>query len=197
MTYVFPIAVSRLAELLRAPVQNVATHWPDISSALDAQNIFSERVALVALATIHVETPSFMPIHEYGDEAYFRRMYDPLGEHPQLAARLGNLNPGDGVRYAGRGFIQLTGRKNYRQYGTALELPLEDNPDLAMQSAPASAIFALFFAQRKVDAAAEVQNWRECRRLVNGGFNGLDVFLSCISLLQGELSGASQAAPDV
>lgn len=80
------------------------------------------------LATSYHETAHTMqPIKELGGEAYFRRMYDIMGERPAKARELGNVKPGDGARYAGRGYVQLTGRANYTQYGLA------DNPDDAMK----------------------------------------------------------------
>jgi len=81
-----------------------------------------------ALATAWHETARTMqPIKEMGAEAYFTRLYDIKGQTPNLARRLGNHNPGDGARYAGRGYVQLTGRDNYARYGLA------DRPDDAMK----------------------------------------------------------------
>jgi hypothetical protein len=44
---------------------------------------------------------------------------------------LGNTEPGDGPRFRGRGFVQLTGRKNYKLYSDLLDVDLVANPDLA------------------------------------------------------------------
>lgn len=88
-----------------------------------------------ALATTWHETAHTMqPIRERGGEPYFKRMYDPAGERPHVAARLGNTQPGDGVKYAGRGYVQLTGRINYERYGLA------DRPDDAMRPEVAAKI---------------------------------------------------------
>ena len=44
---------------------------------------------------------------------------------------LGNTEPGDGPLFKGRGFVQLTGRKNYKRYSDLLGVDLVSNPDLA------------------------------------------------------------------
>lgn len=86
------------------------------------------------LATAFHETGATMqPIKEKGGDAYLKRMYDPHGARPALAKKNGNVYPGDGVRYAGRGLPQLTWRNNYRRMGRLLGLPLEENPDLALR----------------------------------------------------------------
>lgn len=91
--------------------------------------------AAYALATAWHETAHTMqPVKEYGGDAYYKRMYDIEGDRPQKARELGNVNPGDGVRYAGRGYVQLTGRDNYRKFG------IENAPDDAMKPEVAARI---------------------------------------------------------
>ena len=78
------------------------------------------------LATVHHETDrSFRPIREYGGPAYFTDRYDPVGSRPELARRMGNLEAGDGPKYCGRGFVQLTWRANYRAMSGVCGVDLE------------------------------------------------------------------------
>lgn len=87
-----------------------------------------------ALATAYKETAHTMrPIDEFGGPAYFTRMYDPppAGNRPAVAARLGNIKPGDGALYHGRGYVQLTGRGLYIKAGDKLGVDLVGNPELA------------------------------------------------------------------
>lgn len=92
-----------------------------------------------ALATAYHETSGTMqPVHEYGGAAYLRKMYDIQGDRPAKARELGNLTPGDGVKYAGRGYPQLTGKANYAKASEKLrehgfDVDLVADPDLAMR----------------------------------------------------------------
>lgn len=87
-----------------------------------------------ALATAYHETAGTMqPIKEYGSHSYFMRRYDPTGTNPKLAKQLGNTTPGDGAAYAGRGYVQLTGRANYEKAGRILGVDMIGTPDVAMR----------------------------------------------------------------
>lgn len=67
-----------------------------------------------ALATSYHETGRKMqPVRELGGKAYLTSNYDITGRNPQRARKHGNINPGDGVRYAGKGDTQLTWKDNY------------------------------------------------------------------------------------
>lgn len=117
-----------------------------------------------ALATIRIEVGrAFKPIMEYAS-----------GQAYEGRADLGNTQPGDGVRYKGRGYIQLTGRANYASYGQKLGLDLVNNPDLALGVDVSAKVLAHYFKDRKVIEACLNKEWNRVRMLVNGG-NGIDV----------------------
>lgn len=87
-----------------------------------------------ALATARHETAHTMqPVKEYGGDNYYFRMYDMHGQRPKKAKELGNTQPGDGVRYCGRGYVQLTGRANYTKAAAKTGAGLVEMPELAMK----------------------------------------------------------------
>lgn len=93
------------------------------------------------------------------------------------ASRIGNGDEasGDGWRYRGRGYIQLTGRANYRDIGNRLGLDLEQNPDQVAENPEiALAVAADYWDSRNINEAADVDDIHEVTRLINGGFNGID-----------------------
>lgn len=66
------------------------------------------------LATSYHETGRTMePVQEKGGRAYLMHNYDVTGRNPERARRYGNTQPGDGVRYSGKGDVQLTWKDNY------------------------------------------------------------------------------------
>jgi len=93
------------------------------------------------------------------------------------ANRIGNGDEasGDGWRYRGRGFIQLTGRANYRSIGSRLGLNLEDDPDIvASDPVIALQVAANYWDSRGLNAVADQDDVYEVTRLINGGLNGID-----------------------
>jgi putative chitinase len=94
-----------------------------------------------ALATAYHETAGTMqPIKERGGDEYLRRNYDVTGRDPDRARRHGNIQPGDGVKFCGRGFVQLTWHANYVKAGARLGVDLVGQPDLAMNLAVAAGV---------------------------------------------------------
>jgi putative chitinase len=94
------------------------------------------------------------------------------GEEYENRTDLGNFQLGDGKRYKGRGLIQLTGRANYRQYGKWLDLPLEDNPELARKPRVALKIALLYWNANDLSYWADKGDLVKITRLINGGMHG-------------------------
>ena len=91
--------------------------------------------------------------------------------------RLGNGGPesGDGWSYRGSGYIQLTGRTNFRMRGEEIGLPLEEQPDLAREPAEGLRAATAYWKSRLINDAADLNDRRGVRRLVNGPrMEGLD-----------------------
>lgn len=173
-----------IARACGADAQHVAANWPLVITALDRQGIAQPLVQVAAAATIAVETArTFRPIEERGGPAYFTRLY----EH---RVDIGNVVAGDGARYHGRGYIQLTGRANYRAFGLRIGADLEGHPELACAPGAAAEVLAVFFRDRHVAESAMARDWERVRRRVNGGTNGLQEFLDCVQALLVEAGDA-------
>lgn len=138
-----------------------------------------------ALATAYLETGFTMqPVKEIGGESYYFRMYDIKGSRPAKARELGNLSPGDGARYCGRGYVQLTGKVNYIKATAKLralgyDVDLVANPERAMEAEIAAVIMVSgmtegWFTGRKLSddlparGPAGVRQFVLSRDIING-----------------------------
>jgi putative chitinase len=106
-------------------------------------------------------------------------MYDVAGNRPRLAKANGNTRPGDGERYCGRGYVQLTWRNNYRLAAERLKCPLEDEPNLALTPDIAARIMRHgmeegWFTGRKLSdylpsaGKADARQFTNARKVING-----------------------------
>lgn len=120
----------------------------DGMKAIVAYPVDDVRHSAYMLATGFHETGKAMqPINENGGNHYFADRYDLAGSHKDIAQRLGNTFEGDGVKFHGRGLVQLTGRNNYIKFSQRLAIDLVGNPDLALDDLTAIKIMGIGMAE--------------------------------------------------
>jgi putative chitinase len=129
------------------------------------------------MAQCKVESGGFVHLKELGGDSYFAK-YDGRAD-------LGNTQPGDGAKFKGRGFIQLTGRDVYAKISKSLGQDFVNSPDkLESLEWAAKSVLYFFnvykrgFKNRYMDKPATdpTFDWSDQRQvtgLVNGGLNHL------------------------
>lgn len=120
------------------------------------------------------ESASFRAMEEYASGAAYEGRKD-----------LGNTQRGDGKRYKGRGFIQLTGRSNYRKYGEQLGVDLENNPSKASDPTIAAKVAIAYWRTRVEPNVGDFSDTKAVTKLINGGYNGLDDRIQKFGLYSG------------
>jgi predicted chitinase len=169
---------------------NIARNLPYVTTALAAFGLTDANMIGAALGTIRAETEGFVPLAELPSQ------FNTLPGQAAFSAyecRLGNQHPGDGARYRGRGFVQLTGRDNYQKYGKVLNIPLLDNPDSACAPEVASCLLAAYLDanREKLSTALEKGDLKAARKVVNGGSHGLERFSDTYRMAQAAWAAAA------
>ena len=127
------------------------------------------RAAHFLAQTCH-ESAGFSTTEEFADGTAYEGRKD-----------LGNSEPGDGVRFKGRGLIQLTGRANYALFGRLIGLDLIADPRVAAEPVLSLKIACAFWQQRGLNRFADADDVESVTTRINGGLNGLEsrkVFLA-------------------
>jgi predicted chitinase len=187
----FPLPSTVIAAILGdyGPLAKIDAHWPLVEAALDAEAIYSPLCAVAAIATISVETGRFSPIKERGGPTYLANLYEDRKD-------LGNVNPGDGAKFQGRGFVPIIGRREYERFGMEIGKDLAGNPDLALDPAIAAEILAAYFKERDVRSSADQQNWEMARRRVNAALTEWPRFIDVATKLASALQNPPPSTVD-
>jgi predicted chitinase len=153
-------------------LSNHPQHEALLQRAAKSAGIKGTELAQFMAQTNH-ESWDFSRLKEKGmGKGYFAKKYDPKFA-PRTAKILGNKQIGDGEKYHGRGFIQLTGRDNYRMAQDALNIPLLQRPELAERPDIAAKI-AIWYWQTRVKP--HVNNFNDTRAVtqkINPAMRGL------------------------
>lgn len=144
-----------------------------------------------AIDTLIRQAPFLAQVaHESGGFRYLRELAS--GQAYEFAARLGNVEPGDGPRFKGRGLIQVTGRRNYANCAAALGLPLLEQPELLEEPLNAARSAGWFWTVGaglnlgraayahgipdgvNLNDLADAHDFKGITLAVNGGLNGYE-----------------------
>jgi putative chitinase len=109
--------------------------------------------------------------HESLDLLYVREIAS--GSAYEGRKDLGNTETGDGIRYKGRGFIQLTGRANYKSFSDFMNEDFVKNPEKVEEPANACASAGWFWTvHKKLNKLADEGKFETVTKRINGGLNG-------------------------
>lgn len=157
-----------LADVMNIPLAR-AQKWADpLTAAMAGGQINTRRRIAAFLAQIGHESGSLVYVKELGGPTYFAK-YDGRKD-------LGNTQPGDGARFAGRGLIQVTGRANYLKASQALfgNNRLLSTPELLEQPEWAAKSAVWYWSTRNLNDLADADRFTDLTRAINGGTNGLE-----------------------
>jgi predicted chitinase len=161
-----------------APLDNISKNLPLVMDELNRAGLTAQSIVLTAIATIGVETGRFAPISEFISRFNTSPGGEPFGLYDFRREDLGNNARGDGAKYKGRGFVQLTGKSNYQHFGQEIGVDLIADPELANEPRTAAKLLAAFLKahERRIKQALVAGDFATARRQVNGGTFGLDQF---------------------
>ena len=163
------ITAAQLKKLMpHATDENIRTYLPYLNDTMQRFEIDTTIRQCHFLAQIAVESGSLRYVRELAS-----------GEDYEGRESLGNKFPGDGVKFKGRGLIQLTGRENYQRFQDWLELNYDESidvmtyPELLETPELAVMVAGWYWDVRNVNAMADRDDVVSVTRKVNGGRNGL------------------------
>ena len=119
------------------------------------------------LAQCHVETAAFQTLKELPNK--WQQHYEPPSK---TAKMLGNTQPGDGQRFVGRGFIQVTGRYNYNQFAQNSGVDVVNKPELLEKPDTAAKATVDFWLNRVRPLVKDFSKTDQVTKIINHAKKG-------------------------
>lgn len=149
-----------VAAFQRATVADAAKYLPHLITFMPQYDIYTPLRQAHFLGQIALETNLLLWCQELASGAEY-----------EGKAKLGNTEPGDGMRFKGRGLIQLTGRTNYKRYGEEINLDLLKSPNeqiVAKDAAHAVRASCFFWRDNNLNLPADQDDGAQVSTIVNG-----------------------------
>lgn len=159
------MTIEQLAKCLpHAKPENIQKYGAKLIDAMKKHNIsLSPQREAAFIAQI---------AHESGSLRYVEEIAS--GEAYEGRKDLGNVQPGDGKRFKGRGLIQITGRANYKAVSDALRYDFVSKPEDLELPGPACFSAAWFWQQAGLNRLADIEAFEKITKRINGGLNGYE-----------------------
>jgi len=145
-----------------ATIENCELYAGPLTGAMEEYLIKTPRRQAAFLAQL---------AHESGSLKYVEEIAS--GEAYEGRKDLGNIQPGDGKRFKGRGLIQITGRHNYSLLSKELNYDFIARPQDLERPGAASYSAAWFWFYNHLNRLADIDAFEKITRKINGGVNGL------------------------
>ncbi len=174
----------QIAQATGSSLENAEKFRPYLNKYMDKYGINTPERVLAFLAQIGTESGGLLWTREQGADSYFNR-YEGRSD-------LGNIYVGDGLRFKGRGLIQLTGRANYQKMSEKIGKDIVSNPNLVEEPDLATEVSTIFWRDKVRDGLSlnqwadkfnltrpiqDTANWEvhtNITKAINGGTNGID-----------------------
>ena len=158
------------AILPQATANNVSLYIPYLNDLMPKFGIDTNQRIAAFIAQVG---------HESGQLRYNKEIWGPTEAQKGYEGRkdLGNVIAGDGVKFKGRGLIQITGRANYESFGQDIKQDkafFTDNPQLVEQPEYAVMTACWFWQKKKLNTYADNGDFKTLTKRINGGLNGYD-----------------------
>lgn len=154
-----------------ARIDRAQTFAPVVDAAMAEFGIDTPRRQAAFLAQVGHESGGLHWLIELWGPTPAQRAYEPPSDK---AKELGNTQPGDGLRFRGRGLIQVTGRSNYRACGAALGADLETFPELLSEPGMACRSAGWYWQSRDLNTFADADDFETLTKRINGGLTHYD-----------------------
>ena len=139
----------------------LAEYLPHLNASMLKANITTDTRKAVYIAQLGHESDGFNTLEEYASGQQYEGRED-----------LGNIHPGDGRRFKGRGPIQITGRDNYESYGAAIGVDIAANPDIAATPEVGFQLAAEYWNRNDLNRFSDRGQFNTVTQRINGGQNG-------------------------
>ena len=156
------ISLAQLQAIMPHAGKRASLFLDPLNKTMDAYRIDSKARTAAFLAQVG---------HESGQLLYVKELAS--GQAYEGRKDLGNTQPGDGVKYKGRGLIQITGKANYTAMMLAMNIDCLEHPEVVEEPMNAAMSAGWFWSTHNLNQYADSGDFITLTKRINGGTNGL------------------------